>query len=183
MPTAYRHLYRPHTDDFNMFTVTHMNMLSFLFSQAYVSSKHNGDKVVVFERATNVFNFHHSTNRLFTDHIPTTLPTTFTDHVPTAYRHLYRPHTDDFNMFTVTHMNMLSFLFSQAYVSSKHNGDKVVVFERANLLFVFNFHHSSSFPDYRIGSPVAGKYPFLKSCDVPLCCKNPEEWSKIMDRR
>ena len=36
----------------------------------------------------------------------------------------------------------------------------MIVFERGNLLFVFNFHHHKSFPDYRIGSSIAGKYPF-----------------------
>ncbi|CCE27404.1 1,4-alpha-glucan-branching enzyme [Claviceps purpurea] len=46
----------------------------------------------------------------------------------------------------------------QAYISLKHEGDKVIVFERAGLVFVFNFHHSSSFSDYRIGVDVAGTY-------------------------
>ena len=30
----------------------------------------------------------------------------------------------------------------QAYISLKHEGDKVIVFERAGLLFIFNFHAS-----------------------------------------
>ncbi|KAG5219547.1 glycoside hydrolase family protein [Salix suchowensis] len=38
----------------------------------------------------------------------------------------------------------------QAYVSLKHEVDKVIVYERAGLLFVFNFHPSQSFTDYRI---------------------------------
>ncbi|KAG5956892.1 hypothetical protein E4U57_002166 [Claviceps arundinis] len=46
----------------------------------------------------------------------------------------------------------------QAYISLKHEGDKIIVFERAGLVFVFNFHHSSSFSDYRIGVDVAGTY-------------------------
>ena len=36
----------------------------------------------------------------------------------------------------------------QAYVSLKHDGDKVIAFERAGLLWIFNFHPSSSFTDY-----------------------------------
>lgn len=34
----------------------------------------------------------------------------------------------------------------QAYISLKHEGDKVIVFERAGLLFVLNFHHSVCSP-------------------------------------
>lgn len=38
-----------------------------------------------------------------------------------------------------------------AYVSRKHEGDKIIAFERAGLVFVFNFHPDRSFTDYRIG--------------------------------
>lgn len=38
------------------------------------------------------------------------------------------------------------------YVSLKSQSDKVIVFERGDALFVFNFHPSQSFTDYRIGS-------------------------------
>lgn len=40
------------------------------------------------------------------------------------------------------------------YVSRKHEGDKIIAFERAGLLFVFNFHMNRSFTDYRIGKRV-----------------------------
>jgi 1,4-alpha-glucan branching enzyme len=53
----------------------------------------------------------------------------------------------------------------QAWVSLKHEGDKVIVFERAGLLFVFNFHPTSSFPDYRVGVDVAGEYKIVLSSD------------------
>jgi 1,4-alpha-glucan branching enzyme len=53
----------------------------------------------------------------------------------------------------------------QAYVSLKHEGDKVVVFERAGLLFVFNFHPTNSFSDYRIGVEEAGEYRVILSTD------------------
>jgi 1,4-alpha-glucan branching enzyme len=39
----------------------------------------------------------------------------------------------------------------QAYVSLKHEVDKLIVFERAGLLFIFNFHPTQSFTDYRVG--------------------------------
>ena len=32
----------------------------------------------------------------------------------------------------------------------EHNDDKVIVFDRAGLLFAFNFHPTRSHPDYRI---------------------------------
>lgn len=52
-----------------------------------------------------------------------------------------------------------------AYVSWKHQGDKVVAFERAGLVFVFNFHGTQSFTDYRVGVEVAGKYKIILSSD------------------
>lgn len=53
----------------------------------------------------------------------------------------------------------------QAYISLKHEVDKVIVFERAGLVFIFNFHPSSSFTDYRIGVDVAGTYRAVLSTD------------------
>lgn len=37
------------------------------------------------------------------------------------------------------------------FVSWKHDGDKVVAFDRCGLVFVLNFHCSKSFSDYKIG--------------------------------
>jgi len=53
----------------------------------------------------------------------------------------------------------------QAYVSLKHEVDKVIVFERAGLLFVFNFHPSQSFADYRVGVEEPGEYRVVLSSD------------------
>ncbi|WVQ80844.1 1,4-alpha-glucan-branching enzyme [Cryptococcus sp. DSM 104549] len=53
----------------------------------------------------------------------------------------------------------------QAYVSLKHEGDKVIVFERAGLLFIFNFNPTQSFTDYRVGVDVAGEYKVILSSD------------------
>lgn len=53
----------------------------------------------------------------------------------------------------------------QAYVSLKHEGDKVIVFERAGLLWIFNFHPQTSFTDYRVGVEQEGTYRIVLSTD------------------
>ncbi|KAK2167165.1 hypothetical protein NP493_1287g02024 [Ridgeia piscesae] len=53
-----------------------------------------------------------------------------------------------------------------AYVSRKHNGDKVISFERAGLLWLFNFHHCQSFTDYRIGMEIPGTYKIVLDSDA-----------------
>ncbi|ODV86287.1 glycoside hydrolase family 13 protein [[Candida] arabinofermentans NRRL YB-2248] len=52
-----------------------------------------------------------------------------------------------------------------AYVSLKHDGDKVVVFERNNKLFIFNFHPTNSYTDYRVGIERAGTYRIILNSD------------------
>eukprot|EP00160_Parvularia_atlantis_P020804 Unigene8767_Nuclearia_a/m.26834 Unigene8767_Nuclearia_a/g.26834 ORF Unigene8767_Nuclearia_a/g.26834 Unigene8767_Nuclearia_a/m.26834 type:complete len:677 (+) Unigene8767_Nuclearia_a:3-2033(+) len=52
-----------------------------------------------------------------------------------------------------------------AYVSRKHEDDKMIVYERAGLLFVFNLHSSKSFTDYRIGTEMSGKYVIVLNTD------------------
>lgn len=47
----------------------------------------------------------------------------------------------------------------------KHEDDKVIAFERAGLVFVFNFHSTKSFTDYRVGVDVAGAYSVVLSSD------------------
>lgn len=54
---------------------------------------------------------------------------------------------------------------AQAWVSLKNEVDKVIVFERAGLLFIFNFHPTKSFTDYRVGINVAGEYKIVLSSD------------------
>ena len=49
----------------------------------------------------------------------------------------------------------------QAYIIRQHEDDKLIAFERAGLLFVFNFHTSKSFSDYKIGVKEPGQYPLL----------------------
>lgn len=55
----------------------------------------------------------------------------------------------------------------QAYISLKNESDKVIVFERAGLLWIFNFHPSSSFTDYRVGVEQAGTYRIVLNTDSP----------------
>uniref|UniRef100_A0A453C1R2 Alpha-amylase/branching enzyme C-terminal all beta domain-containing protein n=1 Tax=Aegilops tauschii subsp. strangulata TaxID=200361 RepID=A0A453C1R2_AEGTS len=53
------------------------------------------------------------------------------------------------------------------YVSRKHEEDKVIVFEKGDLVFVFNFHWSSSYFDYRVGCLKPGKYKVFSYCHSP----------------
>merc|ERR1719232_1745455 len=52
-----------------------------------------------------------------------------------------------------------------AYVSTKHEEDKVIVFERNGAVFAFNFHPNKSFADYKIGVVVAGEYKISLGTD------------------
>ncbi|KAI5787169.1 glycoside hydrolase superfamily [Geopyxis carbonaria] len=53
----------------------------------------------------------------------------------------------------------------QAYISLKHEVDKVIVFERAGLLWIFNFHPTNSYTDYRVGVEQAGTYKTVLNSD------------------
>ncbi|KAH0566028.1 1,4-alpha-glucan-branching enzyme [Trichoglossum hirsutum] len=55
----------------------------------------------------------------------------------------------------------------QAYISLKDEYDKVIVFERAGLLWVFNFHPTKSFADYRVGVEQGGTYKIVLNSDDP----------------
>uniref|UniRef100_A0A914HCV5 1,4-alpha-glucan branching enzyme n=1 Tax=Globodera rostochiensis TaxID=31243 RepID=A0A914HCV5_GLORO len=54
-----------------------------------------------------------------------------------------------------------------AYVSWKHDGDKLVAFERAGLVFILNFHPEKSFSDYKIGVEMSGVYCLALNSDSP----------------
>lgn len=51
------------------------------------------------------------------------------------------------------------------YVLLKHEGDKVIVFERGGLLFAFNFNPTQSFVDFRVGVAIGGKYKVVLNLD------------------
>ncbi|KAK7428783.1 alpha-1,4-glucan branching enzyme [Neonectria magnoliae] len=53
----------------------------------------------------------------------------------------------------------------QAYISLKNESDKVIVFERAGVVFIFNFNSKESFSDYRIGIDVPGTYRVVLNSD------------------
>jgi 1,4-alpha-glucan branching enzyme len=55
----------------------------------------------------------------------------------------------------------------QAYISLKNENDKVLVFERAGLLWIFNFHPTNSFTDYRVGVDTPGVYRIVIDTDAP----------------
>ncbi len=47
-----------------------------------------------------------------------------------------------------------------------HNDDKIMIFERNDLFFFFNFHSSASFPDYAV-EVLPGKYHLVLDSDAP----------------
>jgi len=53
----------------------------------------------------------------------------------------------------------------QGFVSSKDESEKVIVFERAGLLWIFNFHPTTSYSDYFVGVQNPGKYEVLLDSD------------------
>lgn len=50
-------------------------------------------------------------------------------------------------------------------MSLKHEGDKIIAFERAGLLFVFNFHPTKSFTDYKLGLDLTGPLKIILNSD------------------
>lgn len=68
-------------------------------------------------------------------------------------------------------MNMLDeeFAFlasSKQMVSSANNDDKVIVFERGDLVFVFNFHPENTYDGYKVGCDLPGKYRVALDSDA-----------------
>ncbi|KAL9584082.1 MAG: hypothetical protein Q9212_002329 [Teloschistes hypoglaucus] len=55
----------------------------------------------------------------------------------------------------------------QAHISLKNESDKVIVFERAGLLWIFNLHPTQSFADYRVGVEQSGTYQIVLDTDDP----------------
>jgi 1,4-alpha-glucan branching enzyme len=52
------------------------------------------------------------------------------------------------------------------YITLKHEEDKVIVFEKANLLFAFNFHPTKSLENYRIGTKWESDHIILYDTDA-----------------
>ncbi|XP_040194692.1 1,4-alpha-glucan-branching enzyme isoform X2 [Rana temporaria] len=55
---------------------------------------------------------------------------------------------------------------SPAFISTKHEGDKIIAFERGNLHFIFNFHPYKSFTGYRVAVNSLGKYMIALDTDA-----------------
>ncbi|XP_021900771.1 1,4-alpha-glucan-branching enzyme 1, chloroplastic/amyloplastic-like [Carica papaya] len=51
-------------------------------------------------------------------------------------------------------------------VSSTNEEDKVIVFERGDLVFVFNFHPDNSYDGYKVGCDLPGKYRVALDSDA-----------------
>jgi 1,4-alpha-glucan branching enzyme len=66
---------------------------------------------------------------------------------------------------TETEYGWLTGESSSTYVSVKHEGDKILIFERKGLLFVFNFHPTMSFTDYRVPTGFKGKHTCILNSD------------------
>ena len=67
-------------------------------------------------------------------------------------------------------MNKLEEIFNfirskDQYISTKHEEDKVIVFEKGDLLFVFNFHPIKSFEGYQIGTKWGSKHKIILDSD------------------
>jgi 1,4-alpha-glucan branching enzyme len=51
------------------------------------------------------------------------------------------------------------------YVTVKHDADKLIAFERGNMLWVFNFHPTQSFAHYWVGVEWTGSYSYMICTD------------------
>lgn len=72
-----------------------------------------------------------------------------------------------FILSTVFRVIFFQFMTSEhQYISRKDEGDRMIVFERGDLVFVFNFHWTNSYSNYQIGCLKPGKYKVRLICDV-----------------
>ena len=67
-------------------------------------------------------------------------------------------------------MNLLDETFNfklsqEQYISTKHEDDKIITFEKGDLLFVFNFHPTKSFENYTIGTKWGTKHKIILDSD------------------
>jgi 1,4-alpha-glucan branching enzyme len=54
------------------------------------------------------------------------------------------------------------------YIVLKHQEDKLIIFERGKMLFVFNFHPTQDFHNYYVGIEYPGVYKIRLSTDDPM---------------
>ncbi len=84
--------------------------------------------------------------------------------------HLLKYHyLGDFDEAMITLVNKQN-LFADKYAHQLHvdEANKILIFERGNLLFLFNFHPTHSIFDYQFHTRVRGKYKMVLNSDSPL---------------
>ena len=64
---------------------------------------------------------------------------------------------------TVKENNIMLSMFAQQLNMDEHN--KTIIFERNNLIFIFNFHPFISVPDYEFRVPQPGSYKIILNSD------------------
>jgi len=62
--------------------------------------------------------------------------------------------------------NIPSLRQKKLIVSSTNEDDKAIVFERGNLVFVFNFHPENTYDGYKVGCDLPGKYRVALDSDA-----------------
>lgn len=55
-------------------------------------------------------------------------------------------------MMNQTEIKFKSMIMGHQFVSDQHEGDKVIAYEKGNLLYIYNFHPSKSFENYKVGT-------------------------------
>jgi len=80
--------------------------------------------------------------------------------------HLRYKHMNEFER-AMNHMEdkYQTMASSHQYISRKCDTDKMVVFERGDCVYVFNFHPVTAFSDYRVGCMKSGKYKIVLNSD------------------
>ncbi|XP_078448398.1 1,4-alpha-glucan-branching enzyme, chloroplastic/amyloplastic-like isoform X2 [Wolffia australiana] len=82
--------------------------------------------------------------------------------------HLRYKYMNAFNRAMNAMDDKFSFLSStKQIVSSADEEDKVIVFERGDLVFVFNFHPDNTYHGYKVGCDLPGKYRAALDSDAP----------------
>lgn len=85
------------------------------------------------------------------------------DNTMLRYRHLY---LFEQQMHALEEAHPFCRVQVHQYVVISHESDKIIVVEKGDrLLFVFNFHHSQSVTDYRIGTYWGGRYRLVLDSD------------------
>lgn len=105
-----------------------------------------------FPRAGNGFSYHHARRRW---------DLAFNEEL--RYKFLYN---FDVKMHEMALQHKFCYPGAHQYITVANNADKVIAFEKGDrLLFVFNFHPSQSYTDYRIGTWWSGKYKIVLDSD------------------